>query len=109
MAIQIGGNSSQRRSRRLLCTRSCGSYNRRFRNEAGCTLGPEALGTLSINFDCIVPMIVAALDMLRKNREAELISSETTLINLLTKQGPPLLVLHQPRNLICPMIKNGST
>jgi hypothetical protein len=53
---------------------------RRFRNEAGCILGPEHVGELSIDFDLIVEMIRDVFGGLWRNKGDELVQRDVTII-----------------------------
>jgi hypothetical protein len=55
-------------------------YIRRFKNEAGCTLIPGKKGTIDIDFGVTVELIAATFDLLRDDKEGEVMSADVTMI-----------------------------
>jgi hypothetical protein len=55
-------------------------YSRRFKNEAGCTLVPDRPGTIDIDFGLTVELIANTFDLLREDREPEVIAADVTMM-----------------------------
>jgi hypothetical protein len=66
--------------RRVMWNFNIRPYIRRFRNEAGCTLGPGRQGRISVDFTAFADFVLQAVGMLRNNERQELLSLDVTIL-----------------------------